>query len=92
MLTKDGDDDDIVVVVVVGVVSNRHKMGPAKALSKVIDTEVPPLVYPTKGVTMTCNRPEGLMVMDTECVERSEPLLLDTRNGTMGEPSLVITI
>ena len=73
MLTKDGDDDDTIVVVVVGVVSNRHKIGPAKALSKVIDTEVPPLAYPTKGVAMTCNRPEGLMVMETAWVERSEP-------------------
>ena len=90
MLTKDGEDDDDDDTVV--GVSNRHKIGPAKSLSKVTDTDVPPLAYPTKGDTVTCNRPEGLMVMFTEWMETSAPLLLDIRSGTTGEPLLLLLL
>ena len=76
MVTKNGDIDAVVDDdddgIVVGV-SNRHSIGPTKALSKVIDTEVPPLANPIKGDTTACSRPEGLMVMLTEWTEMSEP-------------------
>ena len=75
-VAADDDDDDVADVIgddmVVGV-SNRHRIGPAKTLSKVIDTEVPPLANPIKGDTTACNRPEALMVMLTEWTEMSEP-------------------
>ena len=68
----DVDEDDDVVDVAI-VVSNRHRMGPANALSKVIDTEVPPLVNPARGATAAWSSPEVWMEIAAECKETSAP-------------------
>ena len=67
----DDVDDDVVDVAI--VVSNRHRMGPTNALSKVIDTEVPPLANPARGATAAWSSPEVWMAIAAECKETSAP-------------------